>query len=115
MNSGRERECRHTETKGIPAGLVTPQGWLEPCTDAAEATRQSAACTRLQELCRAQHAAARAAEATAAANAAAEAAARAESAAAQRAETARVEALVASVQRECAPWWCMLPCYQNRQ
>ena len=51
-------------------------------------------CARLQELCRAQQAAERAAEATSAANMAA---------AAQRAETARVDALVAKVQRECAP------------
>ena len=54
--------------------------------------RQAAACARLQELCRAQHAAARSAEGAAAA-----------AAAAQRTETARVEALVASVQRKCAP------------
>lgn len=67
--------------------------------------RQATACARVEDACRAQQAAAR--EATA--SLAKEAAWRTESNAAQRAETARVEALVASVQRECGPASAGLP------
>jgi hypothetical protein len=73
-------------------GRAARRGGFRTHAGADDAARQAAACARLQELCRAQHAAARSAEGAAAA-----------AAAAQRAETARVEALVASVQRKCAP------------